>query len=150
MLSEMCFYQPPTPEGRAGRVIDYAITDRDGTFRSAINDETLEQVQKRYPGAVMMPTREVHEKVRSHFIHGPTRITKEKFWEMLEILPPVDWVMNADAQSFKMSEMMYADITDIYVKIGGNYFGLSDSVRTTHDEACEKCRALLVKEGNDG
>jgi Protein of unknown function (DUF1419) len=105
--------------------------------------ETLEQIQARYPGAVIGELGQVAEESEEHFKSAPVEITEERYWEMLEILPPVSWVHGAaSTESFKMSERMYGDITAIFCKIGNRYFEMSDNIRMPHAEIVKRCGEL--------
>lgn len=60
------------------------------TNRSAINGESLEEIRKRYPTAEIV---NVEEWCKAKAARQDTPIewhdtTKEKYWEMLEVLPP--------------------------------------------------------------
>ncbi len=54
---------------------------------------------------------------------GPQQITREKFMEMLEVLPPLKWERGAfDFESFLMSEFMSGPYTQQYARRGDTFW----------------------------
>jgi hypothetical protein len=133
-----CFHVP----GRTN-IIDLATADNRGMY----SGETLEQLQKEYPGTQLMDIdaadamveKAKHEK----YVYGPIEITEERFTEMLEILPPVGWKRSAGSQSFKMSERMTGNLTAIFCEIGGRYFELCDDTRNSHEWIVRQCQQVI-------
>jgi hypothetical protein len=107
--------------------------------RSHITHETLEEIRRRYPDAQYMEFETASQAQEDRHKRPVIEITKEKYWEMLEVLPPMGWVQRGGCESFKMSEMHSGIITDIYAKIGDRYFSLRDSQFTKHDEIIKRC-----------
>ena len=96
------------------------------------------------------------EVVRKHFISPPKRITEERYIEMLEVLPPFNWVrgtiQNGGISSFKMSERTAYDITAIFVRVpvgcdGAEYFEMSNSIDMPHDDIVKIVRDFIASEG---
>jgi hypothetical protein len=53
----------------------------------------------------------------------PQEITRERFWEMLEVLPPRKWQgMGTAFESFHVSERLSGDVVSWFVRIGDRYF----------------------------
>ncbi len=130
------FYVP----GRPG-ILALAI-ERDGVLRSEFGNETLEQMCARYPGAALGELGPVSEQSESFYRSAPVEITRERFIEMLEVLPPVGWVHAGDAETFKLSERTSGNITPIFCRIGERHFELSDSIFMKHDAIVAACRGL--------
>src|SRR5208337_362410 len=63
----------------------------------------------------------------------PVEITEEKFQEMLEVLPPKNWVNRGRTETFKLAEHTYGPITAIFCRIGDKHYTLEDDVSTPHD-----------------
>lgn len=109
--------------------------------KSAINRETLEQVQARYPNTRIMTSDEyrvLHDKAMAT---EPVKITEEKYIEMLEVLPPMKWRNGGGAQTFMMCEFLSGNITGIYCNIGDRYWSFNGPATLTHDEIVQKCMA---------
>lgn len=67
------------------------------TGRSSIYGHTLEQVQERDPGAVVMLLDDFME-AKAKEQNAPLkwrRISRARYWEMLEVLPPAAWSSGA-------------------------------------------------------
>jgi len=124
---EMVFSVP----GRYG-VVDFALPREDGVLVSSCERETLEQIQLRYPGAVLMTYDEAVAAHAEFMKVAPSEIDKERFFDMLEVLPPVNWVRHDNSESFKMLERSSGDITGIFVRIGSRYFSMEDSTHLPH------------------
>lgn len=77
------------------------------------------------------------------FLGGPVEITEARWYEMLEVLPPLKWRGGGGTQSFMMCEFTIDDITDIFCKIDGRYFSLSDRFTITHEEIVRRCLELV-------
>ena len=135
---EMCFVQPDK-----FNIIDTAqIRPGDTELRGDFSGETLAEVQLRYPGAIAGNFEEWIEKKQNSFIHPPQVVTEARFWEMLEVLPPVGWKTTEAGETFKLSERTSGLITAIFCRIGEKYFELSDKITLTHDEILAKCKAI--------
>ena len=79
-----------------------------------------------------------------HWRSEPSEITKAQFWEMLEVLPPVDWCNWSNSESFKMSERLSGIITGIYVRIGCEAVG-TERYYTFNDDCTMKHDAIVAK-----
>ena len=50
------------------------------------------------------------------------KTTKEHFWEMLEVLPPLKWGQYNNVEMFAMSEFLTSDLTSHYAKYKNKYY----------------------------
>jgi hypothetical protein len=132
--------------GRPG-IIDTTILQGD-VYVGCFSKETLPQIAKRYPGAALGELGPVSEQSENYYRSPPVEITLERYIEMLEVLPPVDWVQIGDADSFKLSEHTSGNITAIFCRIGARCFALSDSVFTKHEAIVELCRMSMERVRN--
>ena len=90
--------------------------------RSYIQYETLEEINKRYPGTEYIKF-EAAIKIKDDANRKPvSEITKKLFWEMLEVLPPVKWTQSGNSESFKMSERWSGCITAFMHELMNNIF----------------------------
>lgn len=53
-------------------------------------------------------------------------ITKDRFHEMLEILPPQRWYRGEQMEWFHMSERLSGDYVSWFARVGGNYYEFQD------------------------
>lgn len=87
---------------------------------------------------VIMDLDEAESMVRAKYIEPPKRITKERFWWMLEVLPPCKWARRSGAEAFHISERIYADLVSWVVRVGDDYWELVDSDKLTFDEVVHR------------
>ena len=134
-MIEEWFWQPGRPNA-----ID-AINPATG--KGLYSGENLEDIRKRYPGAIITTLDAILDAERTAFVSEPVRIDRERWDEMLGVLPPLQWKNERAAETFKMSEMTSGMITTIFCRIGENYFELSDNVNTPHDKIASACARLI-------
>ena len=130
-LQHPCFHVPGTDT-----IIDTAEL-RHGVWRSTIENEDINQIRIRYPGAELADFQRVYEKVEASYRTNPIEITKDQFTYALEVLPPVGWRTAKGVESFKMSERYYGQMTAIYVRIGRRYFTFRDAVTLTAERIAD-------------
>src|SRR5215831_8661644 len=108
-----CFYEP----GRHS-IIDTAELHEDGVWRSAINNEDLEQIRTRYPKAEFGDFDLIYRQTEESYKTEPVEISEAEYIRALEVLPPLGWNSAKGVESFKMSERLYGIITSIYALVG--------------------------------
>ena len=59
-------------------------------------------------------------------ISDPVEITKERFWEMLEILPPCRWSKHRAMEMFHVSERLTHNLVSWFARLGDRYFECVD------------------------
>ncbi len=126
---------------RAQMCIIDTCTD-DETPRSHIQGETLDEIRQRYSDAVYIDWETASREKENAAKLPVTETTMERFWEMLEVLPPAGWKTDGAGESFKLSERWSGNITDIYARIGKRYFHLCDDICLPHAEIIRRCEAL--------
>ena len=130
-----CYYQP----GKPG-IIDAINPD---TGLGLYGKHTLAETRVEYPGAEIGDFDTVVNQQDAYWRKPPVEITRERFWEMLEVLPPEDWRSNGDHETFKLMEYTSGNITAIFCRIGERYWEMQDSVFLSSAQIVEKCRALI-------
>lgn len=104
--------------------------------------ERLEDILRRDPSAEVLPEEQAFARVEGLFISGPKAISEQRFVEMLECLPPMDWDHSRERECFKMSEFLYGNVTSIFVRIGEYYYELADYGSLKASEIFEKVRPV--------
>lgn len=99
--------------------------------RAQISRESLEEIRFRYPGAEVADLETWSAAKEKALCTEPEEITEEKFWEMLEVLPPQRWqrgrtLDDKPCQSFEMCEHLSGRITSIVAEVAGRYFTWND------------------------
>ncbi len=116
--------------------------------RGVYSNETLEQVQVRYPGAKRMEIdAHIQAKETALCAPPPTEITEEKYWDMLEALPPQNWVRRKGASTFEFLEALSGRVTTICCEIatptGKRFFSLNGIAGTPHEQIVKRCRDFM-------
>ena len=71
------------------------------------------------------------------------RIGPERFDSMLNILPPAHWCgVGCFAESFKLCELNYGDITTVFCRLGAAHFELKADIHTPHTQVVAHCSAF--------
>ena len=108
------------------------------------SSKTLAQFRAEHADAVVMAWEAAHELERAQYLKPVTEITQERFWEMLEVLPPCKWARYDGEESFFVSEAIHSDIHAWFVRIDERYFTLEDSRTLTHREVTLAARAYML------
>jgi hypothetical protein len=136
MTEKMCFYVP----GQLS-IID-TVKDNGKSF---YDNESLEEIDKRYPGAILISFEdaiaEIEALAQKKYI---TEVDEERFMDMLEILPPMNWKQTTEGEVFMMCEMNYSHYTNIFCQIKDRYFEFSDSRFLTLDQIINKVKSSEV------
>lgn len=134
-----CFYVPGSTQ-----IIDTINPD---TERSFICDESLEQIQQRYPNAEIWDFDEAYEQIEkityATTITPPVAITAERWEEMLNVLPPMRWRGGGDTESFMICEATTLDLHSIFCRIGNQFFEMTNRRTMTHEEITRACREVI-------
>ena len=136
---KMCFYVP----GQLS-IID-TVKDNGKSF---YDNESLEEIDKRYPGAILIPFEDAIAKIEAlaekKYITEPIEVDEERFMDMLGILPPMNWKQTTEGEVFMMCEMNYSHYTNIFCQIKDSYFEFSDSRFLTLDQIINKVKSSEV------
>ena len=115
------------------RIIDFNPDHSDGA--AAIARLTAEYGTK----LIILPVDEAWARYENQFKSEPVEITKERWHEMLGVLPPVGWQFSDPSfESFKISERTAGSITAIFVRIHVRHFELSDTITLPHRECVSR------------
>ena len=126
-----CFYVP----GRPG-IIDAVHPN---TGRGVYGNRSLAEIREEYPGAEVGDFDEVANASDGFYRRGPEQCSRDHFLEMLEVLPPQQWVRRGDVQTWKMLERTSGRITNIYCGLGLHCYTLADDFNLPHAEIVRRC-----------
>lgn len=79
----------------------------------------------------------------------PKQISKARFWEMLEVLPPEKWERFNGAEAFRMMEALSEDLHSYFLRIGKNYFEIVNPRKCDYAVMLKACEALDLVEMPD-
>lgn len=92
----------------------------------------LERVRK--ADADYAKSRKRYEAMRLNRGEAPKEITKQRFWELLEVLMPADWTQAGSTESFRVIECQTEDLYTWCARIGERYFEMVCPKKTTHNQ----------------
>jgi len=107
--------------------------------------DSLEQVQVRYPGARMMDEETVLSTQESLNKTEPVRISEYAFFYGLEALPPVRWINTKHVETFEFLERYSGRITDIYARVGSEFWSFRDVHGISQEEIIARIDAAKEK-----
>lgn len=133
-----CFYIPGTR----------TIIDTIGSSGlSSICQESLEQIQQRYPGAEVWDFDAAVEQIQAltyqHYITAPKEIDFDRWDEMLNILPPMKWSGGNGSESFMLCEATALDLHSIFCRVGDRYFEMTDRRSLSHEDIVSACLKVM-------
>lgn len=130
------FFSPSAPHFSA---IDGYNPD---TGRGHYSGKTLSELQQEHPDISIVDISTAIEYDRQRRMTPVTETTQEKFWHMLEALPPCKWSRSKSAEAFHMLERITYDIVDWFVRIDDRFYTFADTDRLSADDAI--CKASVL------
>jgi len=128
---------------------DHAIWDGSSEYKGRFSGKTLAEMQSEdgEPKIELMEWDEawpLYEKAQQAKYIGPVKeVDEDRFWYLLEVLPPVGWVNNRSSESFKLCERLSGSITTIAARIGGKYYEFNDDIMMPHDKIVAKIEQAI-------
>lgn len=135
-----CYYRPETMS-----CIDLATEDGE----CSIYKESRDDLIKRYPTAVFSSWSEF-EALQKAFdknrFSTVTEVDEDRFMQMIEVLPPDNWIRQGRVEMFQMCELTIGNWTSTFLKWDNRYFETTCVVRTKLPELVEKVKETFVLE----
>ncbi len=111
--------------------------------------ETLDELKsqgKVSPEAFECPWEEAsrlaNDLARQRYCKGPSRVTKERWWELLEVLFPARWEQLEGAEIFMMPECITSTLYTFGVRIGEDYFTINEDQDIPAEKLVAMCREV--------
>jgi len=98
------------------------------------NERTWEQSCERYAQMRKNGGEPAHE------------ITRERYWDMLEVLPPLKWTQKAKTESFMISEAETGDLHSFYARVGETYWEMVLPRSSKHSDVMNCVEFSIQKE----
>jgi len=73
----------------------------------------------------------------------PVEISKNYFFEMLEVLPPAKWTRSHSYESFYIIEALTGNLHQWLIRFEDRYFTLIASKNSTHEQIVNKVKESL-------
>jgi hypothetical protein len=83
------------------------------------------------------------ETMRKVYCKGPQEISKERWWELLEVLPPERWERVGNVEIFMMPECIASTIYTFGVRIGERYFSINECRLKTSSEILKEFQSVI-------
>lgn len=110
--------------------------------------ESEAQIRARYPLAQRMGFEEAWKLAEAagtaRFRQDVTEVTHTQFNDALNVLPPVGWTNRNGVESFRISERLWGNLTDIYARLDDRYFKLVDDIRVPAATIAERVAAYAA------
>lgn len=124
-----CWYVPGETH-----IVDLIHPDDGLTLHAA---EDADAVRARYPSALRLACDDAWQQIDAialtRYRTDVVEISEERFLDALNVLPPVGWTTRCGVESFKISERIWGNVTDIFARCSSRYFKLSDDMRLSAD-----------------
>jgi len=80
--------------------------------------------------------------INKKYIKPFREITKEDWWEALEVLPPEKWQTKGDVEIFRMIPHQTGNITAHYARYGKKYYYANRNTNIDYDDIANEIKAL--------
>lgn len=111
--------------------------------------EDAAAVQARYQGARRMSCEDawtcIDMAAHARYCTGITEVSEDQFLDALNVLPPAGWTTRRGVESFRISERIWGNITDIYARLGERYFKFADDIRLPADIVAERVAEFVAE-----
>lgn len=119
--------------------------------------ENAAQIHARYPSVQRLAFEDAWKLAdaagTARYRQAITEVTEAQFNEALNVLPPIGWTTRSGVESFRISERLWGNLTDIYARLGNRYFKLVDDIRLPAATIAERVAvyaAANARSDNDG
>lgn len=75
---------------------------------------------------------------------NPVEVSKEFYWEMLEVLPPSKWTRGHDTESFYICEALTGNLHEWIARIGKKYYALIAPRSSNHEQIIDKIKGAIA------
>ena len=147
-MLETCIFDPSSKYGTG----IYSFMKLDRTPEVPVcqyGGETLDELKsqgKVSPEAFVCPWEEAsrltNDLARQRYCKGPSRVTKERWWELLEVLFPARWEQLEGAEIFMMPECITSTLYTFGVRIGEDYFSVNEDCNIPAERLVAMCREV--------
>lgn len=145
-MIEPCIFDPNLKHGTG--VYSFMKPDRTPEVLVCMyGGQTLEELKaegKVSPEAFLCPWEEAYRLscslARQTYCKGPSRVTEERWWELLEVLFPARWEHFEGSEIFMMPECITSSLYTFGVRIGEDYFSINEDQDIPAKRLVEMCK----------
>ena len=110
--------------------------------------DNADAVRGRHPGAKRLTCEDawtaIDAAAQVRYRKDVPEVSEARFMDALNVLPPVGWTTRGGVESFRISERLWGNITDIFAHCGKRYFTLTDDVRLPADVIAARVHAFIA------
>lgn len=110
--------------------------------------ENAAQIHARYPSVQRLAFEDAWKLAdaagTARYRHDVTEVTEAQFNDALNVLPPVGWTTRSGVESFRISERLWGNLTDIYARLSDRYFKLVDDIRLSPDIVADRVQGFVT------
>jgi hypothetical protein len=151
-IPETCIFDPNSKYGIG--IYSFVVPDRTPEVLVCMyGGQTLEELKaqgKVSPEAFVCPWEEAsrlsEDLVRQKYCKGPSRVTEERWWELLEVLFPARWEHFEGAEIFMMPECITSTFYIFGVRIGEDYFSITEDKDIPVEKLVAMCSEFASSE----
>ncbi|HEY3591980.1 MAG TPA: hypothetical protein VGL07_18215 [Buttiauxella sp.] len=115
-----------------------------GEWVTEWGQKTLSDLQDSYPDMAVMSVAALIDLQNDKYRTPVTEITRERYIDQLEVLPPMDWCRSNNGESFKSMEMYAGDVTSIFVRTEGRFFEFRDVCTLSHAQVLARVETEIL------
>jgi len=123
-------------------IIDVLTKANMGVYSGKLASDLIEEYKDRNCKIMLMSEAVllVKEHNLTKYVKPPTPITRERFEDMLDTLPPLNWRVGSTSESFMFLEALTDNIRSIFCRVDSNYYELANVETLTHADIVNICK----------
>lgn len=110
--------------------------------------ESAADILARHPAARRMAfddaCKAADEAIAAKYKQDVSEIAEARYWDALEVLPPVGFTVSDGVESFRMSERLAGSLTAIFARQGERYFTFTDDIRLPAAVIATRIKAFVA------
>lgn len=144
--SEVCCFDPKSKYSTG--IYSFMVPGPDpDVLVCQFGKQTLDELKSQglvSPEAFLCPWEEAQRLsqgfARQRYCTGPSRVTRERWQDMLEVMFPARWDQLAGGEIFMVPECITGNLYTFGVRIGGDYFLINEDCTISGRRLIELCR----------
>lgn len=149
-MLDLCVFDPSVELGTG--IYAFMIPgSNSGAPVAQFGGETLEELKSQgrvSPEAFLCPWEEAEAHslglTRQRHCKGPERVSRERWWELLEVMPPARWRLLPGGEIFMVPEPIASDLYRFGVRIGEEYFSIVEDCNIEDSRLIDLCKAEVT------
>lgn len=146
-MPEICIFDPSSKYGNG--IYSFMVPgSNSGALVCEFGGETMEELKSQgrvSPEAFLCPWKEAEAHslglARQRYCKGPEKVSRERWWELLEVMPPARWRLLAGGEIFMVPEPIASDLYRFGVRIGEEHFSIVEDRDIEDNRLIDLCKA---------